>query len=135
MNYYLIHGLLQFVAFIILFPIGAMIALLRNSIGPSWRKYHVFFQLTGTVTVIIAIISIVYAKSQSIKKKEKEENMLRKIHKLLGPIVVTVIFVQILWAYYGRRLVEWNTWYTTHMMFSMFIIFGGISNVILGLQM
>jgi len=135
MNYFLIHGLLQFVAFIILFPIGAIIALLRNSIGPSWKKYHVFFQLTGTVTVILAIISIVYAKSQSIKKKEKEENMLRKIHKILGPIVISIVFIQILWAFYGRKIVEWNTWYTIHMIFSMIIIIGGISNVLLGLQM
>lgn len=137
MNYYLVHGLLQFVAFVILFPIGAMIAWFRESIGPSWKSYHIFFQLTGAFTVFVAICSILYAKTQSKKKNEEspKENMLRKIHKVLGPIVVTIVFIQILWAFYGRRMVEWITWYQTHILFSMVIIVGGISNVMLGLLM
>ena len=137
MNYYLVHGLLQFIAFVILFPIGATIAWFRESIGPSWKGYHIFFQLTGAFTVFVAILSILYAKSQSEKKKseEQKENIFRKIHKILGPIVVTVVFVQILWAFYGRHYVEWMTWYQIHILFSLVIIIGGISNVLLGLQM
>lgn len=143
MNFYKVHGVLQMTAFFLLFPLGAAIALFREKIGPSWKQYHIIIQLTATFIVFLAISSVLYAKSlekqinnqTETKIETKTENKIRKTHKILGPLVVSVIIIQILWAYQGRNLVEWNTWYITHMTFSVFIIFGGITNVIFGMLM
>lgn len=140
MNFYELHGLLQMLAFFILFPIGAAIAFFRDRVGPSWKQYHVAFQLTATFVVFLAVSSVLYAKSQDKEKQthtntQTQENKIRRAHKILGPIVVSVIVIQLFWAYQGRKLVEWNTWYITHMAFSAFIILGGITNVILGMLM
>lgn len=139
MNYYKLHGTLQAIAFLLLFPIGVLIALFRERIGPSWRTYHVIFQLTATLTVVVAISSVVYANRQQPKKETSEEenpSALRRIHKILGPIVASLILVQLLWAFFGRKLMmDWNRWYQIHITLSGSILLGGITNVLIGLNM
>jgi peptidoglycan biosynthesis protein MviN/MurJ (putative lipid II flippase) len=135
MNLYQIHGLLQFIAFCILYPLGAGIALFRDKIGIHWKTYHVLIQIIATMIVFIAIATIIYASKTQKKEKEEKKSFLVKLHTTLGPIVILVIVIQLFWAFFGKHFVSWDTWYTTHMMLSGCIILGGITNVLLGMNM
>lgn len=65
MNLYKVHGLLQFIAFFILFPVRAIVAGLRERIGASWRTIHVSTQLLATL-LVFAAVSIVHMGNKKI---------------------------------------------------------------------
>jgi len=134
MNLYELHGLLQFSIFIFIFPIGALIALFRESIGPSWRKFHVGFQLTGVALFLVAISLAIYMGFHIVKDKQKMP-LIKKIHHALGRVLAGVILFQVLWAFYGRKYVDWMTWYYVHMALSATIILGGWTNIALAIRM
>jgi hypothetical protein len=127
MSPYQIHGMLQGIVFLILYPLGALIALLRNQIGPSWRPYHVGIQLTASILFFIAISIVAYA---SYGKPKKESNI-RTIHRWNGRLIALLIITQLFWAYQGRNYVEWMTWYYVHMSLSASIILLGWTNIYL----
>lgn len=129
MNLYQVHGLLQTIAFLVLFPLGALIAYFRNSIGPGWKMFHVGIQLTATLFVFTAVTIVA-----SIKR-DKSTEKINKNHRILGRIVVITIVLQLLWAFFGRNVVNWDTWLTIHMLLSATIIIGGITNIVLGSQL
>lgn len=124
---YQIHGLIQSLVFLILYPLGALIALLRNYIGPSWKIYHVSIQLTASLLFFIAISIIAY----TTYGKPKKESTYRTIHRWNGRLIATLIVFQLFWAYQGRNYVEWMTWYWVHMSLSASIILLGWSNIYL----
>jgi hypothetical protein len=131
MNLYYLHGLLQTIAFFVLFPLGALIAYFREHVGSNWKVFHVSIQLLATLLVFSAVIIVI-----SIKKGNKQDKpIINKVHTKLGPLIVLVIIIQLVWAFLGRKLVDWTTWYNTHMILSGLIITGGITNVILGMKM
>jgi len=136
MNLYELHGLLQFTIFIFIFPIGAMIAIFRESIGPSWRKFHVGFQLTGVALFLVAISLAIYMGSKYPKdKNEQKKSNIKKIHHIVGRVLAMVILFQVLWAFYGRKYVDWMTWYYVHMALAATIILGGWTNIALAIRM
>ena len=127
MNLYQIHGLFQVIAFIILFPLGAAIAYFRNRIGPLWRPLHIGIQLLAIAFVFIAYAIVKYANS---KKKSSEKKSINQIHKGLGYTVLVFIVLQLIWAFFGKWIVPWMTWYYIHMTLSALIIISGITNII-----
>lgn len=134
------HGILQFIAFAILFPIGALVAGLRNIISErtslNWKTLHVTIQLTAVALVLCAVILIAIAKyKNTLGQRKEEDNKMKKIHKIIGPILLALILIQLVWAYKGKTLVEWNTWLYIHMMLSGTIITLGIFNVYVAFKM
>lgn len=134
-----LHGWMQRIAFLVLFPIGGAIALFRHKIGDGWLKYHVFFQLLATCVVYAAIGVQLYKwhlrKQQQSPKEQKKPikfSPLLLTHVILGSIVSGVILLQIIWAYVGRRYVFWTTWYYVHVALACVIVVGGITNLYLG---
>lgn len=130
MNLYQLHGLLQMIAFLILFPIGAMIALFRDKVGSNWKLFHVGTQIIAICVVIAAYIVIKYAKSKQKNKKHNDKDLINKIHITIGYTIGILIAIQVAWAYLGKRIVDWSIWYTIHMILSACIIVGGIINII-----
>lgn len=165
MNPYKLHGICQVIAFAILFPLGALIAIFRNQIGPGWLKWHVIFQLSASLFVLIAASAIVYAVWKSSKKHKsngdddsdsdsdedddkehfkeggkaeddkakpegkRDEHNLMSWHKLIGSVVVLLVLFQLIWAYVGKRMVEWNIWLLVHGVCASLIILGGWTNI------
>ncbi len=129
MNLYKLHGLLQMIAFLILFPIGALIALFRDKVGSNWKVIHVTIQMIAIFTVLVAYIIIKIAQSKHKNKKPKQ--VINKLHIATGYTVGVFIVLQLFWAFFGKSLVEWSTWYTIHMILSACIILGGIANILI----
>jgi multisubunit Na+/H+ antiporter MnhE subunit len=134
MNLYHVHGAMQFLAFGILFPIGAIIAMLRYKIGPNWLKWHLIMQLLGVACVTVAIIAVQVAHHNT-EQKEKVDNPHKKKHRVLGSIVVSLVLVQVIWAFFGKRLVPWNIWLLIHFFLAVGIIGGGWTNIYLAWRM
>ncbi len=125
---YAIHGILQMIVFFGLYPMGALVAILRGFIGPSWRSIHVTMQLLGTMLLLVAVGLIAYAMKRD-KVEEKELSRRMRVHIWLGRMVLALVLTQILWAYFGRGLVDWTTWYYTHMTLSALVLIGGWTNI------
>lgn len=134
MSPFQIHGLIQSLVFLILFPIGAMVALLRDKIGPSWRRIHVSIQLTG-VALYLTAVSIAFYANQKRKATMQEKPLINQLHIWIGRTVGTLILLQVIWAFFGRSWVMWDTWYVVHMTLSALIILGGITNIIIAVTM
>jgi cytochrome b561 len=128
MNLYQIHGIFQVIAFLILFPLGAAIAYFRNNIGPIWRPLHIGIQLLAITFVFIAYGIVKYANS---KKKQTKEKSINQLHKGLGYTVLILIILQLIWAFFGKLIVPWMTWYYIHITLSALIIVSGITNIII----
>jgi len=134
MNLYQVHGLMQAIVFLILYPLGALTALFRNYIGPKWRPIHIGIQLTATFLFIIAISLALYLGFNRIPSKDKDTTI-QKLHRALGRTIAGIIALQIFWAYYGRNYVDWMTWYYIHMTLSSLIILGGFTNIYIARKM
>lgn len=136
MNLYQIHGLLQLIAFLVLFPIGGAIALMRNSIGPNWLKYHMFFQLSAAACVFTGAALAAYAgKKKDHDDKDHKEPRVHVFHIWIGRITVTLVFLQLVWAFFGRYLVSSYMWYLTHVTMAVLIILGGFTQIFLAYLM
>lgn len=138
LNLFMIHGILQVIAFAILFPLGILVAIFRDYVGDRWFMYHVTLQLTATaaVFVAVAIAAVAIAASTKKKEKEKEENKTPKnktsTHVIVGFVLVGLICLQILWAMYFRHIVPRPIWYVIHMILATVIILLGWANLYLG---
>jgi len=133
--FYIIHGLLQATAFLILYPLGALVALFRDRIGEHWRPLHISLQLFATFLVFVAVGIVKLAETKKEKEKEAKTGW-RKAHTILGPMVVSIIILQLLWAFLGRRMMtDWVLWYRIHMVLSALIILGGVTNVAIAIRM
>ena len=128
MTPYQIHGLIQLLVFLILFPTGATIALLRDKIGPSWRRIHVTIQLTG-VALYLTAVSIAFYANQKRNVLTQDKPFINQLHIWVGRTVGTLILLQVIWAFFGRSWVMWDTWYAIHMTLSALIILGGLTNI------
>lgn len=140
MNLYTVHGLLQVIAFAFLLPVGSLVALMRHRIGPSWLTWHVGFQFAGVMVVLSAVTIAHFGEKtkHDDKKEEKEEKQggdVRRAHRVLGSLVVGLIFIQLLWAYLGRRYVPWNVWLFVHAAVATLILMGGWTNIFLAIKM
>lgn len=136
MNLYKIHGLLQLLAFLILFPIGGLIAVMRNSIGPKWLAYHIFFQVSAAICVFTAAALAAYAgKKKHHNEKDHKEPIVNTLHIWFGRIIVTLVFLQLLWAFIARHFVGPTIWYMIHVTMAAIIILGGFTQIFLAYLM
>lgn len=142
MSLYKWHALLQVIAFLILLPIGVIIAILRNYIGPGWHWWHVTIQFVATIMIFTAIVLVKIAermytqKEDDDKKVTRETNKYIKWHKIVGPIVVSLIILQWIWAYFGIKIVgSFNIWLTIHAIIAFLILPLGWLQVYLGYKM
>jgi phosphate starvation-inducible membrane PsiE len=132
---YTLHGILQIIAFAILFPLGIAFAIFRNKIGSNWFIYHVTTQTIGLLVVITALLVIYFVKKKSKKNFEKNfENKNKKIHEILGPIVVLLLFFQFIWALIIKKFINRFIWYYIHISLSFLIITGGLINIYFGIN-
>jgi len=69
------------------------------------------------------------------KHEDHEHNVYNRAHKIVGPIVVSLIILQLLWAFLGKRVVPWQWWYLTHVTLAVLIVCLGWTNLWLGYQM
>ena len=134
MSPFQIHGLIQLLVFLILFPTGVTIALLRDKIGPSWRRIHVTIQLTGVALYLVAV-SIAFYANQQRNVSTQDKPFINQLHIWLGRTVGTLILLQVIWAFFGRSWVMWDTWYVIHMTLSALIILSGLTNIIIAVTM
>lgn len=122
-------------AFLVLFPIGGTIALLRHKIGPGWLKYHIFFQLLATFVVFAAaaIQVLKWKQKKNIEVKETKTLSPRLLtHVVIGSMVGILLILQLIWAFVARRYVPWNVWYYTHITMATLILTGGLANLYIG---
>lgn len=132
---YVFHGILQAISFCFLYPIGATVAIFRDRVGECWKPIHIGFQLMASFLVFVAILLATVADRRK-KAETKKATKLRKVHQLIGKTVVSLIILQILWAFFGRRIVsDWFVWYYIHVALSSLIITLGITNVLIAWRM
>lgn len=140
MSLYKVHGILQAIAFLFLFPLGVVVAIFRQYLGSWWLKAHLILQFLATLCVVIAIIAIVLAhqKHESKDKDEKShdnESTEKRAHKIIGPILVTILLLQWIWAILVRGKVDWDVWYKVHLLLAGLIVTLGFVQVYLGVRM
>ena len=140
MNSAQIHGLMQFVAFAIIFPLGGAIALFRNSLGSWWLRAHIILQTIGTLLVFAAIVIIKWNHSHN-HDSTKDVPILTelKLHRILGPIIVLLLVAQWTWAIVAKRYLSasltWDRWLAIHMILAVSIVGLGWVQVYLGIRM
>ncbi len=128
MNLFHIHGILQIIIFAVLYPLGAVIALMRQTIGPSWRRYHVGIQLVATTMLFISITLVSFAIHYTPSSAKTDSHILRH-HILIGRIIIALVAIQLFWAYLARSYLPWTVWYYIHIVISFAIITGGLYNI------
>ena len=133
-NLYEIHGILQFIAFVILFPLGILVAVFRNWIGSMWFVIHVGLHSAAILTLIAALLCVGLASYNKNKNKEKDKKETRDtpLHVILGYIVVGLVFFQIVWAVGLREVVPFPTWLLVHGILAISILVTGWINLYLG---
>jgi len=137
---YTLHALLQGTAFLILFPIGILIALFKTFIGPSWFILHILFQSLGVFCVFTAIALMAYAHYLKHKTKEpnsKTPNEIKAMptHVIIGIIIVCLIVLQLIWAIFFRHVIEREIWKFIHLIFAILILILGWTNLYLGYKL
>ena len=148
MNLYLLHGILQAKAFLILFPAGILIAIFRESIGIRWLMYHIVCQVLAALCVFTAVAVMMYAKYLENKNKNQDKNKDQdkkkhdhsgskesfSYHVYLGFAVVGLIVFQLIWASLLRNssIIPRPIWLRIHILLAVAILAGGWTNIYLG---
>lgn len=127
MNVYKFHGMLQALAFLILYPLGALIAIFRQRIGPSWFYAHIGIQLVATICVFTAVGFVIFTKH-----KHEQQKKIPQIHRILGKTLVGIILLQYVWAIFGKRFVSWSVWLVIHMILAGLLLTLGWLQIYLG---
>lgn len=139
MNLYLLHGILNSFVFLVLFPIGALIAVFRNRLGPNWLKYHILFQISGVVLLMVSGSIILYAHAHSAKdgKPDDDNKPEHKTsrHAIFGIAVFALVAAQIMWAYFGKKIVDWSVWLNIHTVLASVLLLVGWYQVFLGARL
>jgi NADH:ubiquinone oxidoreductase subunit 6 (subunit J) len=92
----------------ILFTLGAIIAILRKSIGEVWLRIHLVCQLCATLILLLSITLVIYT-SKNKNKADPKTPVGR--HKIIGKILLSIILFQVVFAFIGKRIFEKSTWY------------------------
>jgi len=144
MNLYLLHGILQAKAFLVLFPAGILIAVFRESIGIRWLMYHIICQFLAALCVFTAVAVMMYAKYSENKNKDKDRDKDEYAHDeskesvpyhvYLGFAVVGLIVFQLIWASLLRNssIIPRPVWLRIHILLAVGILAGGWTNIYLG---
>jgi hypothetical protein len=128
---YAIHGMLQLLIFGVLYPTGVVIAQLRGRIGPIWRPLHIGIQLTASVLFLVSASLVGWAvKKDRVMDKA---SLQLKVHIWVGRVVLGLVFGQILWAFFGKMMVDWARWFKIHIVLSALILLSGWINIGIGM--
>jgi len=120
-NIHKIHGILNIFA-ISLFTFGVIIAFIRELIGEKWFIIHITSQLCATLILTISIILVIYTSTN--KNKPDPKTKIGR-HKILGKILLSLIYFQILFAFIGKRLLDRNIWVILHTIIASIILILG----------
>lgn len=131
---YTLHGLLQEIAFLVLFPIGIIIALCKLYIGSKWFILHILFQTVGIVCVISAVLIMAYAKYLE-KPTNKSSRKSIPLHVYIGIAIVILILFQVVWAVLMRDKIDRNIWTRIHIILASIILILGWTNLYLGYKL
>lgn len=135
-NIYQVHGILQALAYLIFFPLGILMAVLRDYVGPSWFELHIIFHTLGLACTLIAVAIIeIGEKKKSEESKNKQVSKYQKYHTSLGPVIITIVLLQFLWAIIGRKVVRRDIWFIGHITLSALILIGGWTNIFFAWKM
>ena len=132
---YTLHALLQGTSFLILFPIGIIIALIKSYIGPNWFILHIIFQSLGVFCIFTAITLMAYAqylKTQKPNYKKPAKNTPLSSHVIIGITIVSLIVLQLIWAIFLRHVIDREIWKLIHIIFAILILTFGWINLYLG---
>ena len=131
-NLYELHGILQFIAFVVLFPLGILVAVFRNTIGSTWFVIHVTLHSAAILTLIAALVCIGIATYNKNRLESQDTKIQIPLHVILGYIVVGLVFSQIVWAVGLRHVVPRPTWLFVHGILAISILATGWINLYLG---
>jgi len=139
LNLFAIHGILQVLTFVILFPIGIFIALFREKIGKNWFILHVTIQSLASLNVFLAliVINIALKNKEKKEKKEKEDTESNKkpsLHVRIGTVIIYLVIFQLLWATIMRHIISRPIWYIIHILTAITIIILGWINIYYGMN-
>lgn len=128
-----LHGLMLATSFLLLFPLGAAIAMFRHHLGSWWFIAHIAVQSVATILVLVAgIIIVVYRYKKSKTQKEDRPSIVKQTHRMLGTVLITLLVLQWVWAIMLRNKFDWSVWYNVHITLAALIICIGFIQVYLG---
>lgn len=125
---------MQAAAFLVFFPIGNAVAVFRSYLGPWWLKVHLISQFVATF-LVLGSVTLIASKGEHFTSENKEKEKYNKAHHILGPIVVSLIVLQWIWALLVRGHVAWDTWFKVHMALAILVMTSGWSQIYIGWQM
>lgn len=130
MKLYTIHGVLQVIAFLILYPLGFAMVLLQR------YRMHAIIQVTASLIVLAAVVLAVLASSLGGKQEaptpaDREAANTRSAHRMLGGMVAFLIVLQLVWALGMHGRVSWSAWYPVHVTLALGVVLGGWLNLYL----
>ncbi|KAK4442821.1 cytochrome b561/ferric reductase [Podospora aff. communis PSN243] len=124
------HGTSMGLAFVVFFPLGALLVRFINSKHTVW--IHAFCQLIGLALTIAGLAT-------GIRMAKIIDRLHNNAHTILGTIVVAALFLQPFIGYFHhRRYIRTQTqsiWGTVHVWYGRALLFLGIINGGLGLQL
>jgi len=90
-----VHGAMMFIAFLVLMPIGAIIARYMKSIGPWWFHLHRIIMLFALLMILIAfILVLVYIKTGSHFLRRTLPPPFGHVHQRYGLAIIILSFIQ-----------------------------------------
>ncbi|KAH6990267.1 integral membrane protein [Ilyonectria destructans] len=129
-KYARIHGLEMGLAFVILFPLGALFIRVLKFKGSVWA--HVVCQLVGWVLMLAGLAT-------GIRLGKIIDQLHNNTHTILGTITVVLMILQPIFGlihHYQYRKTQDRTWWTyVHIWYGRVLIFLGIITGGLGLKL
>lgn len=129
------HGSLMSISFLILLPIGILLALFGKSLGPRWFTMHwIFNSVLAGSCIFVAFILVVYAHIQYNITPHFSFNF----HSIFGLIIVLLVYLQIsagvIVHFFDRTKTLEKIVLIFHKIFGRVIITSGIINIYYGLM-
>lgn len=124
------HGALNMLAFIALLPAAAVVAAVRDRVGPRWLQYHKALVGAAAVAFATALALALYGTLSSGRPFFASHAP----HKVLGLATAALFAAQLMWARFGRRWAGTDErWYAVHRALAGALMLAGAANVALGL--
>lgn len=130
-----VHGSLMSIAFLILLPIGILLALFGKSMGRKWFVMHWIFNgiLAGSC-IFVSFIIVIYAHV----KYNLTTHFSFNFHSIFGLIIVLLVYIQIsagiIVHFYDRTKILERLILIFHKIFGRLIFIFGIINIYYGLM-
>ena len=127
-----LHGILMWIAFGVLFPIGVLLGrfLPKTETKTYWFAIHRFVQSLGGLCMMTAVVLIVIDHFQ-----RRDGHSVMKNHGAFGSAMIAITSVQIILAIFVRPSSDndWRgLWLLGHLLFGYTIVIGGFISVSFG---